>query len=160
MVQALEIMQEALALDPALDSLTEFSGANCLLTLAAKSVAVEEIQKLGEDPRVGRRQLRNAENLVAEGDALLAAGDILGAAEKFKEAQREVQGVENALASFSLQGESLFGCAAVVPANGTPVRSPRAGFKADWAWMVAASIVLLWSGRRRRRVGGPKSPAS
>jgi hypothetical protein len=89
--QALSYLEKAEAADPNLD-LTNVEG---LLTLAAKSVAAEAITQAtaaATKPNDFRR-IQQANDLVAEGDVLLAASNYVGAVAKYQAAVRKVQGM-------------------------------------------------------------------
>jgi hypothetical protein len=91
--QALQEMAAAETADPDLD-LTNSKG---LLALAAKSVAVEAIaqaEAVATRPN-DLRKIEQANDLVAQGDALLAAPEYVGGVTKYQEAVREVQGMLN-----------------------------------------------------------------
>ena len=90
-VQALAYLEAAEAADPGLD-LTYDKG---LLALAAKSVAVEAVAAEEEvaDKPAELRKIEQAEALMSQGDALLAARDYLGAVNRYQLAIRAVQGI-------------------------------------------------------------------
>lgn len=88
--QALEYLEAAEAADPSLD-LTYDKG---LLGLAAKSVvvnAITEAEEMAFKPN-DLLKIQQAKDLVAQGDALLASHDYVGAVDKYQQAVREVQG--------------------------------------------------------------------
>jgi len=89
--QALAYLEAAEAADPSLD-LTYDKG---LLGLAAKSVAVNaiaEAEAVALDPN-DLLKIQQGKDLVAEGDALLAAHDYVGAVDKYQQAVRAVQNI-------------------------------------------------------------------
>jgi hypothetical protein len=89
--QALAYLEAAEAADPSLD-LTYDEG---LLALAGKSVAVgaiEDAEALAFKPN-DLLKIQQAKDLVAQGDALLAAHDYVGAVDKYQQAVREVQNI-------------------------------------------------------------------
>jgi hypothetical protein len=88
---ALQEMEAAETADPNLD----LTNSKSLLTLAAKSITVEAIaqaEAVATKPNE-LRKIEQANELVAQGDMLLASQDYVGAAGKYQEAAREVQGV-------------------------------------------------------------------
>jgi len=89
--QALGYLEAAEAADPSLD-LTYDKG---LLALAGKSVAVgaiEEAEAVAFKPN-DLLKIQQAKDLVAQGDALLAAHDYVGAVDKDQQAVRKVQNI-------------------------------------------------------------------
>jgi len=89
--QALGYLEAAEAANPSLD-LTYDKG---LLALAAKSVAVgaiEEAEAVAFKPN-DLLKIQQAKDLVAQGDALLAAHDYVGAVDKDQQAVRKVQNI-------------------------------------------------------------------
>jgi PKD repeat protein len=89
--QALGYLEAAEAADPSLD-LTYDKG---LLGLAAKSVAVNaiaEAEAVAFKPN-DLLKIQQAKDLVAQGDALLAAHDYVGAVDKDQQAVRKVQNI-------------------------------------------------------------------
>jgi tetratricopeptide (TPR) repeat protein len=89
--QALLYLEAAEATDPGLD-LTYYKG---LLALAAKSVAViaiAEAEAVVFKPN-DLLKIQQAKNLAAQGDALLAAHNYVGAVDRYQQAVREVQNI-------------------------------------------------------------------
>ena len=89
--QALDYLEAAEAADPNLD----LSYDKGLLALAAKSVAVGAIADataVADKPNE-LKKIQAAEDLVAEGDALLTVPDYVAAVDSYQEAVREVQGM-------------------------------------------------------------------
>jgi hypothetical protein len=89
--QAIGYLEAAEAADPSLD-LTYDKG---LLALAGKSVAVgaiAEAEAVAFKPN-DLLKIQQAKGLVAEGDAMLAVPDYIGAVDKYQEAVRKVQNI-------------------------------------------------------------------
>ena len=89
--QALAYLEAAEAADPSLD-LTYDKG---LLGLAAKSVtvgAIAEAEAVAFKPN-DLLKIQQAKDLVAQGDALLAAHNYVGAVDKYQQAMRKVQNI-------------------------------------------------------------------
>ena len=89
--QALKYLEAAEAANPNLD-LTYDKG---LLALAAKSVsvgAIAEAEAVAFKPN-DLLKIQQAKNLVAQGDALLAAYDYVSAVDQYQQAVREVQNI-------------------------------------------------------------------
>ena len=89
--QALQYLEAAQEADPSLD----LANVKDFLALTAKSVAVEAIaQAEAEATKQNEwRKIAQAHDILAQGNALLAAWDYVGAVGKYQEAVREVQGI-------------------------------------------------------------------
>ena len=89
--QALQALDEAEASDLGLD-LMYVKGLVALTTKAVATGAIAQAE-LKADGRNDLREIEQAKERAAEGDALLMAFDHVGVVGKYKEAVRQVQGV-------------------------------------------------------------------
>jgi hypothetical protein len=98
-------MQYLEAADPGLD----LGRIESLLALSAKSVAINAVMQAGAAATRANvlRKVQEARDLIAEGDGLLAALDLVGAVERYERAVRVVGVAYSSAASASSSGRGL-----------------------------------------------------